>query len=277
MRSFNIFLKMARPQHILLAGLSTWVVAMLSNGPHLFTTAKVASPVVMALIVFGASLYHFGAANPMYTRKSEALQLGFLIRFALITLGLGAMVAAVLVTFKYLGSVCRLIVVSDLLIIVAYAGILSRHWLSKNLLMAFVCVSPILMGWFAGHRLNPSVPYGIAVTFFAYLCREIVKDIQDRRANCGYRHTLPLWLGVETARRIAAGVMVLALVILGTFGFRMPGHSWYILGPYLLTWRYFAEVAYVLACHKGSREAVESKQILLGSCWLMLTFFLLIF
>lgn len=277
MCSFKFYLHVARPQHIILASLSTWVIAMLSNGPHYITTAKVVSPIVMALSVFGASFYHFGAANPMYTRKSESLSVDRMIRVSLIFLGLAGISTAVYITFRYLSSACRLIVTVDAIIIVAYAGLLSRHWLSKNILIAFVCVSPILLGWFAGHRLNPAVPYGIAVTFFAYLAREIVKDIQDRIANHGYRHTLPLCLGVVPARRIAAGVMMVALGVLGAFGLKLLDRAFYIFLPYLLVWKHFWEVAYTLMCCPGGNELKESKQILLGSCWLMLTFFLLIF
>ena len=144
-------------------------------------------------------------------------------------------------------------------------------------MIAFVCASPILLGWFAGHRLNPSVPYGITVTFFAYLTREIVKDIQDREANHGYRHTLPLWLGATTARKIAAGVMTVSLVSLAIFGLKLWSDTWYALLPYIIVWRYLLAAAYSLAFSPVGSEVRESKQILLGSCWLMLTFFLLIF
>ena len=277
MRSFNFALQVARPKLMLLSGLSTWVVAMLSNGPYWFTTPKLASPLTIVLTVFGASLYHFGAANTMYTRKSETLSISRLTRWSLIVLGSIGMGAAVSLAFSYLSTACQLIVIFDVAILMAYAGVLSRHWLSKNLLMAIVCISPILLGWFAGYRLNPNVPYGIAVTFFAYLAREIVKDIQDRRANCGYRHTLPLWLGVDPARRIAAGVLAVALVILVIFGIKLWQESWYVYIPYLLVWKHLAKVAYCLICYPGGNEVAESEQIFLGSCWLMLTFFSLIF
>ena len=197
MRSLTIVgLQVVRPKLILIAALSTYVVAMLSNGSHWITSAKIASPIAIALSVLGASLFHFGAANKMYTRKMEVLHASYFVRVALVILGLVSMFGAVRITFTYLNPACQLIVLLDAVIVIAYAGILSRHWLTKNLLIAFVCVSPVLLGWFAGHRLHPSVPYGIFTIFFVHLAREIVKDIQDRVANNGLRLTLPLDLGV---------------------------------------------------------------------------------
>lgn len=277
MRSLNYCLQVVRPQLILITALATWIVAMLSNGPDWFTTPKIASPIVMALSVLGASLYHFGAANPMYTRKSESLSIGPLVRAGLIVLGLAGMFGAACIAFAYLNSICQMIVIIDSVIIVAYASILSRHWLTKNLLIAFVCVSPVLLGLFSGHRLHPSVPYGITVTFFAYLAREIIKDIQDRVANNGYRMTLPLWLGVKPARRIAAGIIVVALIVLGVFGIKLQGYHWYVFMPYIMAWWCFSIASYSLAFRSAGKEVKESKQVLLGSCWLMLIFFLLIF
>jgi 4-hydroxybenzoate polyprenyltransferase len=277
MRSFVYSTQMVRPHLMLLAAVSTWVIAMLSNGPHYFTTAKVVSPIVMALLVMGASLYHFGAANPMYTRKSEALFLEPVVRKRLILAGLASLGSAIFLTFTYLNSTCQPIVLSSVFIIVAYPTLLSRHWLTKNILIAFVCASPVLLGWFAGHRLHPSVPYGITVTFFAYLAREIVKDIQDRRVNNGYRHTLPLTFGLTAARQITAGVLTLALATLVVFGFKILGSSPLALIPCAIVGWYFWQAIQSLGFQETGTEERESKQILMGSFWLMLTFMTLIF
>ena len=278
MRSLTILgLQVVRPQLIMIAAFTTWVAAMLSNGPHWFTVPKLASPAAIGLAVLGASLFHFGAANPMYTRKSEVLSVGHLVRLGLILLGLASLIAAVYLTFVYLNRACQLIVLLDVIIVVAYAGILSKHWLAKNLLIAFVSISPILLGWFAGHQLHPSVPYGICTTFFVYLAREIVKDIQDRVVNNGFRLTLPLWLGVMPARRIAASIMVVGLVVLGFFGTTLRNYQWYAFLPYAVTAGFFLKVAWSLFFHNPGQEAEESKRIMIGSFWMVLTFFVLLF
>lgn len=61
------------------------------------------------------------------------------------------------------------------------------------------------------------LPYAIWIVFFAYLTREIVKDVCDIRANHGIRVTLPMRLQVSGAMRVAglfAGVSLLGVVIL---------------------------------------------------------------
>ena len=278
MRSFNSCMRIARPQHMLLAALTTWVMAMLSNGPHWFTPVKVAAPIVMALCVFGASLFHFGMANPMYSRKSESLAVrNPLILMALVTIGFDGMLTAIAIAFAYLNDACKALVVIDAIIIILYPELLSRHWRTKNGVIAFVCVSPILLGWFSGHRLSPSVPYGIGMAFFSFLAREIVKDIQDRIVNHGYRWTLPLWLGIVSARYIAGACMLASMIIVGFFGATLWQYSWHAVIPYVCASGYFlaTTLSLFLSC-AGRREAKESRQILLGNAWMILTFFLII-
>jgi 4-hydroxybenzoate polyprenyltransferase len=278
MRSFRSYVMIARPQHMLLAALTTWVAAMLSNGPHWFTTAKVVAPTIMAFSVFGASLFHFGAANQMYTRKSESLAVRDpALLDGLFFGGIASILTAIAITFTYLNETCRLIVVADATIILAYPNLLSRHWFSKNSLIAFVCVSPILIGWLAGSHQHSSIPYGIGMAFFSFLAREIVKDVQDRKANHGYRWTLPLWLGVIPARRIAGACMLPSLVVAGGFGATLPRYHWYVAVPYCLAVAYSLIATHALFFVSNGREKKESEWILMGNACMVATFFLLIF
>jgi hypothetical protein len=257
--------------------MATWVIAMLSNGPYWFTTAKVVSPAVMGLSVLSASLYHFGAANSMYARKNEVLSVEPFVRRALIGLGVLGLALAVYLAVNYLNAACQIVVALDALIIVAYAGLLSRHWLTKNILMAFVCASPVLLGWLAGHRLHPAVPYGIGVTFLTYLTREVVKDIQDRVVNHGHRLTLPLWLGVMPARRIASGLMFATTVVSVVFGTKLISYNWYTMIPYVLSLGLFLMTSYSLAFSQPGKEKKESAYILLGSFLMLVTFGCILF
>jgi len=275
-RSLTLCFKMTRPHLIVLATLSTWVVTRLSGGPNTAPTLQIVAPVVMALSVLGASLYHFGAANAMYAKKNEALAVrnpwG---RLALIIFGLVGILVAVVVTFHYLNRLCQAIVVVDATIVVFYARVLSRHWRTKNLPMAFVDISPLLLGWFCvGYRPYPGVPYGASAAFFAYLAREIVKDVQDIEVDRGFRATLPLYLGVALTRVIAGGMLLLTLVSLGLLWTKLPGHSWYVLLVYLGSVWSFLSVVQSLFFRPAGQEAREIKEIMLGSGWLLLTFFL---
>ncbi|MFA6501115.1 MAG: UbiA family prenyltransferase [Patescibacteria group bacterium] len=268
-------MKMTRFHLAVMAAIAAWVAAMLSNGPHWITVPKVAAPAIMFFAVIGASTFHFVAANPMYKRKNEHWAIdGWWHRASLIIFGLAGMLLAVGIASRYLNRYCQIVVAVDAVIIVCYAAWLSRYWLTKNLLIAVVCVSPIILGWLAGHRTHPSMPYAILVAFFAYLAREIVKDVEDRYINHGRRITLPLWLGVEPARHIAGTVMLVADALLVVSGPRLQEHTWYVLLTYLVVLHVFLSVTHSLLFRPVGREHDEIKAILLGSGWLMLTFFL---
>ncbi|MEK7584344.1 MAG: UbiA family prenyltransferase [Patescibacteria group bacterium] len=214
--------KVTRPVQIIAAASSTWVAALLSNGPDPFSSNKVAAAAAMGLGVLAASIFHYGAANRMYARKVWDLvevenPAGF------VAIGIVIFTASCAIAVIYLPWECSAIAIADAIIVVLYARILSKRWVTKNTVIAFVCTTPILMGWWAGHRLHPIVPYAIVIAFSAYLAREIVKDIQDIRANEGIRVTLPIQLGIIGAMRIA-GIFaaVSAVVTASLFGVFHP-------------------------------------------------------
>jgi len=274
-RSLAICLKMTRFRLAVMAAIAAWVAAMLSNGPHWLTVPKVAAPVIMFFGIIGASIFHFVVANPMYKRKNEHWAIdGWWRKTSLAIFGLAGMLLAIGIATMYLNRYCQAVVAVDAVIIVCYAGLLSRYWLTKNLLIAVACVSPIILGWLTGHRTHPSMPYAILVAFFAYLAREIVKDVEDRHINHGRRITLPLWLGVEPARHIAGTVMLVADALLVVSGPRLQEHAWYVLLAFLAALAVFLSVTHSLLFRPVGREKEEEDNILLGSGWLLLTFFL---
>ena len=245
MSSLKYYFRMMTAQHMLSAALATWVVAILSNGSNWFTGPKLIAAGVITLSVMGASLYHFGAAHYMYARKNEqfaSTDSSTVIK--LITMGLVSIFIAIGLSLYNLNLLCRLIVLIDALIIILYSRVLSRYWWTKNPLIAFVCTSPILLGWFTGNRMHPDVPYAILAVFFAFLTREIIKDVQDRKANNGLRLTLPLWLGVNRARVIAGVTMAIAVICLLVLFINLVVITWYILLAYS-----FALVSCSLALH----------------------------
>ena len=236
------FYKVTRPVQFIAAAFGTWVVALLSNGPDPVSSNKVAASVAMGLTVLAASIFHYGAANRMYARKVWDL-VKVENPAGLIVTGLVIFVASCLVAAVYLPWECSAIATIDAIIVVLYARVLSKRWITKNTVIAFACTTPILMGWLAGHRLHPVVPYAIAISFSAYLAREIVKDIQDIRANQGIRVTLPIQIGVVGAMRIAGIFAALsAIVTASLFGVFHPSLA---MGLLIL----FATGEFILVAH----------------------------
>jgi len=194
MSSLTFWIKVARPAQCLIAGIATYVIALLSNGHDWFTASNIAASMTMFIGVMGASLFHYGAARRIYARKYwdmvEASR-----PWVLITLGIIIFCFSSLIAFIYLPKSCFWITIINSLGISLYARVLSKHWSTKNVVIAFICTTPVLMGWLSGNNLHPALPYFFAIAFFSYLGREIFKDINDMKANNGIRVTLPIWLG----------------------------------------------------------------------------------
>jgi len=204
--------KLVRPILPISGGIATWIIARFCDAEP---QQAIAAAIAFALGTIGSSLYHYATANWMYTRKSERFKfknpkaLRFIgIIFFCLSLGIAAI---------WLPKLCALIYIFDALAIIAYSLKLSAHWSTKNILMSIVCTTPIIIGWLAGTQTHPIVFWGMGLTSFAYLAREIVKDVKDIIANNGKRVTLPMVLGPERALQLSGALLIIATFLL--FGF----------------------------------------------------------
>ncbi len=236
MSTLKFVYKITRLEQCLIAGLSTWLIALLSNGPLWFNEPKVAAGLCMFFGCMGASVFHYGRRHDVYARKWYDL---VIIKrpTPLMLAGIGAFGISIGIAYYYLSTFCLAIAVANLLIILLYANFLDQYWPFKNLAIALVCVTPIVMGWYSGHRLHPIVPYLMTSIFFAYWAREALKDAEDQDANRGKRFTMVMSLGVRTCQRIAAGLLVVSgtCLFLGLWKLHLP-ETWesiFIYSPYL--------------------------------------------
>lgn len=272
MRSLHC-LQLARPQHVLMGAMTTWLVVTMSNGS---TSARFFSPLAIGLDILGASLFYFAAANEMYILKDRVNFLNKKQRLSIAVLGLVAMLSAIVVAACCLSRLCVCLTTFNALVILYYKDFVSKRWWSKNPMIAMVCITPILLGWAAGENTHPSVPAAAVLAFFAYLVREIIKDIQDRGVDRHLRLTLPLVVGPTLARQIAGILLLLGLYFWLVLAASIPTSRWQVFAPLLLGLGYFGWVAYSLLFSETGREAKESKQILIGNACLILAFLLLV-
>ncbi len=213
MESLKYVYKVTRLEQCLIVGLGTWLIALLSNGSLWLNEPKVAAGISMFFSCMGASLFHYGRRHDVYAKKWYDLVVikrpGILM-----TGGLASFIISILTAATLLPTFCVWIAVFNFLVILLYANFLDQFWPFKNLAIALVCVTPIVMGWYSGHRLHPIVPYLIVAIFCIYLAREILKDIEDRHANRGKRFTMVMSLGIITCQHIAAGLLGLGVLCL---------------------------------------------------------------
>lgn len=233
MSTLKFVYKVTRIEQCLIAGLSTWLIALLSNGPLWFNEPKVAAGVCMFFGCMGASVFHYGRRHDVYAKKWYDL---VIITRPTLLMWCGGVAFAISIgiAIATLPAYCVWITVANCAIILLYANFLDQFWPFKNVAIALVCVTPIVMGWYSGHRLHPVVPYLILAIFCAYLAREILKDIEDRDANHGKRFTMVMSLGIPTCQRIAAALLVSTgvLLLFGLTKLNMPD-AW--LGAFILT------------------------------------------
>ncbi len=115
-----------------------------------------------------------------------------------------------------------LIVVSAIIIMIAYELRLKREGLSGNLCIAWLTGALFLLGGAVVGQLEKTIAVG-SMAFLATLGREIVKDIQDMAGDFD-RRTLPQRIGPRRAGFIASASFVAAVllsfepVILNIFG-----------------------------------------------------------
>ncbi len=221
MSTLKYIYKLTRIEQCLTAAFGTWLIALLSNGPLWFNTPKIAVAACMFFSVLGASLYHYGRRADIYGRKWYDLVIvdkPHLLEF----LGIVAFAISIAIAFVYLPIACFWIAVFNCVAILLYANFLDQYWPWKNIVIALVCATPVMAGWFSGHQMHPVVPPLIVGVMGVYLGREMGKDVVDRSANEGFRFTMVMDLGVDRALRIAGITLLISVAILLYAGLHLP-------------------------------------------------------
>jgi len=115
-----------------------------------------------------------------------------------------------------------LVVISAVIIMLAYELITKKRGLLGNLSIAWLTGSLFLLGGAVVDRLEVTVPLA-AMAFLATLGREIVKDVEDMASDAG-RRTLPQRIGAKRAGLVASAAFLTAVALsfepflIGRFG-----------------------------------------------------------
>jgi 4-hydroxybenzoate polyprenyltransferase len=210
MEKLRWFYKVTRPVVVIAGVLGTWVISIVSNGHDIMSVNKIAAAASMGFSCLGSSVCHFGIAHKIYKDKwydPVSIKRPYLFVLS----GLGFFSISILIPFLALPPACVNIAISIPLAIILYGKFLSKHWTTKTLVIATVCITPALMGWWAGSHTPKILPYAIGIIFFAYIAREITLDIRDIQANKRKRRTLPIQFGIENAMRVAGISVIISI------------------------------------------------------------------
>ncbi|MFA5926031.1 MAG: UbiA family prenyltransferase [Parcubacteria group bacterium] len=211
MSTFKYWRKISRLTQCALGGFASYIIALLSDGPAWFTMTKAAAGISMFFSIWGASVWHYGRCrkvyakkhwDPVYIKNPRQVLCAGAVGFAI----------SILISAVFLPAACIIIaILNAVTIMFLYAKFLDQYWPWKNISIALVCITPLLMGWFSGHHLNPIVIPVIIAAFFTYLTREVFKDTVDREANKGERFTMVMKLGIIATTKIGGGALIVAI------------------------------------------------------------------
>lgn len=263
-RTFHYWFRLLRLKHGLTASAATWLVAMLCLGHQHVSTTVIMASVAIGISCISASIFHYGAANRMYTRKGEVLTSGQPRQ--LVVIGTIGFLLSLLIGSICLSAATQAVLLFNFLAVAWYARWLSKHWATKNLTIALVLISPIVVGWLAADQWHPMLRYILAAVFCGYLARETIKDISDIKANHGLRVTLPIWIGIPGAILTATICLTVGTIWLVPLWVQLRGHSLaqFSLGLAILT---MMSTAYVLSIQHQPK--VAERRIEYCHLWLM--------
>jgi|SRR5665647_467853 len=223
------FFTITRPLNSLVAGLAAIVAYLIDTGTVIPQTLLLFA--IVALITAAGNVINdfFDVRIDAINRPDRPIPSGAVTSAAARSFAVTLFLAGVLVSF-FTNPLCIGIAVVNSLILIAYAGKLKRTALLGNITVAYLSASIFLFGgalngW---NGLVHIIPIA-AITFFAMLSRELVKDAEDVEGDkAGEADTVPIRIGIKKTSRLALISTVLA--VLASFIPYFWWGTWYLAG-----------------------------------------------
>lgn len=208
---FSGFFTITRPLNSFVAGLAAIIAYLIATGTLIPQTLLLFS--VVALITAAGNVINdfFDAAIDAINRPDRPIPAGAVSRTAARSFAVTLFLAGILVSF-FTNPLCISITVVNSLILIAYAGKLKRTPLIGNIAVAYLSASIFLFGgalngW---NGLVHIIPIA-AITFFAMVSRELLKDAEDVEGDkAGDADTVPIRLGIKKTAQLAFISTILA-------------------------------------------------------------------
>jgi geranylgeranylglycerol-phosphate geranylgeranyltransferase len=245
--TFQGYIAITRPVNAIVSGLAAALGYLLATGT-LVPAALILIPTVALVTAAGNVINdYFDAGIDAVNRPKRPIPSGAMTRSSAIPYAAILFFAGILFSL-FTNPLCIAIAVFNSLLLITYAGRLKRVPVSGNLAVSYLAASIFLFGGaFAGTEgLARNLPLA-AITFFAMMARELLKDAEDVKGDAaGGARTLPMNVGIRSTSRIAFFCGVCATCI--SF---VPGLWWggvYLGGIGLVDLFILAAVARSLPC-----------------------------
>ncbi len=208
---FSGFFTITRPLNSFVAGLAAIIAYLIATGTLIPQTLLLFS--VVALITAAGNVINdfFDAAIDAINRPDRPIPAGAVSRTAARSFAVTLFLAGILVSF-FTNPLCIGIAVINSLILIAYAGKLKRTLLIGNIAVAYLSASIFLFGgaldgW---NGLVHIIPVA-AISFFAMVSRELLKDAEDVEGDkAGDADTVPIRIGIKKTAQLAFISAILA-------------------------------------------------------------------
>ena len=245
--TFHGYLAITRPVNAVVSGLAAALGYLIATGT-LVPAALILIPIVILITAAGNVINdYYDADIDAINRPQRPIPSGAVTRSSARSYAITLFLAGILLSL-FTNPVCSAITVFNSLLLIAYAGNLKRVPVYGNIAVSYLAASIFLFGGaFAGTEgLARNLPLA-AITFFAMMARELLKDAEDIEGDTvGGAQTLPMKTGIRSTSRIAFACAVLATCIS-----LVPGLWWggrYLVGIGVVDLFILAAVARALPC-----------------------------
>ena len=245
--TFHGYLDITRPVNAVVSGLAAALGYLIATGT-LVPAALILIPIVILITAAGNVINdYYDADIDAINRPRRPIPSGTVTRTSARSYAITLFLAGILLSL-FTNPLCSAITVFNALLLIAYAGNLKRIPVYGNIAVSYLAASIFLFGGsLAGTSgLVQNLPLA-AITFFAMMARELLKDAEDIEGDtAGSVRTIPMKMGIRSTSRIAFACAVFAICIS-----LIPGLWWgggYLLGIGVVDMFILASVARDLPC-----------------------------
>jgi len=245
--SLSGFVSITRPVNSLAAGLAAVVAYLIATGTVIPETLLLFAAVALITAAGNVINDYFDIEIDRVNRPDRPIPSGKVTLPAARAFAVTLFLAGILVCLKT-SALCIAIAVFNALLLIIYAARLKRTPLVGNIAVSYLAASMFLFGGALDGMPGVSqvMPFA-AMTFFAMLARELVKDAEDVEGDrASGAATLPILQGIPFTLRLA-----FFCAILGIAASLVPylrWGLWYIGGIVIVDLILLAAAAKVIRC-----------------------------
>ncbi len=223
------FIAIVRPLNSFVAGLAAIVAYLIDTGTIIPESLLLFF--IVALITAAGNVINdfFDAEIDVINRPDRPIPSGAVSREAARGFAVTLFLSGILVSF-FTNFLCIGITIFNALLLIAYAAKLKTKPLIGNIVVAYLSASIFLFGGALNgvDGLVRIIPIA-AITFFAMLSRELLKDAEDVEGDkAGGADTVPIRIGIKKTTEFALITTVLA--VLASFIPYLWWGAWYLGG-----------------------------------------------